>query len=96
MARFDPKKFASKMDEYIEVADSKIKNQLGQELEALRGLNPDQIEQFGGTTEQLDNIMEEIKRAADENLKQAELIENLKNLGDSTYELAQKVSAVVR
>ena len=83
------------MDVYIEVADKEIKNQLRKELEALRGLTPEQIEEFGGTTEQIDAIVGEVEKATNANLKQAELIENLKSLGDSTYELAKKVLAVV-
>ena len=62
-------------------------DELKRELNALRGLTPQQIDAFGGTTEQLDAIIAEVNKAAEQNLKQAALIDNIKNLGQSTYEL---------
>ena len=95
MARFDPDEFASMLDVYVEVADAAIKDELKRELNSLRGLTDVQIAQFGGTTAEIESIVGEVKSAAADNLKQAELIENLKKLGDSTYSLARKVLAVV-
>ena len=95
MARFDPDEFASMLEVYIEVADADIKNELRRELNSLRGLTDEQIERFGGTTEQVEAIINEVESAADGNLQQAELIENLKKLGESTYGLARKVLAIV-
>ncbi len=95
MPGFDPDSFANMMDDYIEIADAKIKQEYKRELNALKGLSPEQIEQFSGTTSQMDKIIKEIENAKDKNFKQAALIANLKKLGQSTYDLAQKVSALV-
>ena len=95
MAAFDPNVFESMMDDYIEIADAKIKQEYKRELNALRGLSQEQIAHFGGTTSQMDQIIKEINNAKDKNLKQAALIDNLKKLGQSTYDLARKVSALV-
>ncbi len=95
MAGFDPNAFANKMDEYIEIADAEIKQEYKKELDELKGLSAEQIEQFGGTTSQMDDIIKEVENARDNNLKQAALVENLKTLGENTYELAKKVSALI-
>ena len=95
MPGFDPNLFDSMMDDYIEIADANIKQEYKRELNALKGLSPEQIKQFGGTTSMMDEIIKEIENAKDKNLKQAALIDNLKKLGQSTYELAKNVSALV-
>lgn len=95
MPGFDPNAFEDMMDDYIEVADANIKQEYKRELNALRGLSSKQIEQFGGTTSQMDAIIKEIEQAKDQNLKQAALLDNLKKLGQSTYDLAKKVSALI-
>lgn len=95
MPGFDPNAFEDMMDDYIEVADANIKKEYKRELNALRGLSVEQIEQFGGTTSQMEDIIKEIENAKNENLSQAALVENLKNLGHSTYDLAKKVSALI-
>jgi hypothetical protein len=95
MPGFDPNAFEDMMDEYIEIADANIKQEYKRELNALKGLSADQIEQFGGTTSQMDDIIQEVENAKDTNLKQAALIENMKQLGTNTYELAKKVSALI-
>ena len=95
MTRFDPDEFSSMLDVYVEVADAEIKVELMRELNSLRGLTEVQITQFGGTTAEINSIIDEVKSAAAKNLKQADLIANLKKLGKSTYSLAQKVLAVV-
>ncbi len=60
MPGFDPTAFEDMMDDYIEVADANIKKEYKRELNALKGLSPKQIEQFGGTTSQMDEIIKEI------------------------------------
>ena len=95
MADFDPNKFSDMLDDYIEIADANIQQEYKRELNALHGLTPDQVKQFGGTTTQLNDIIAEVEKARDQNLKQAALIANLKQLGQSTYNLAQKISALV-
>lgn len=95
MPGFDPNAFEDMMDDYIEVADANIKKEYKRELNALRGLSAEQIEQFGGATSQMEDIIKEIENAKNENLSQAALVENLKNLGQSTYDLAKKVSALI-
>lgn len=95
MPGFDPNSFADMMDDYIEIADANIKLEYKRELNALKGLSPNQIEQFGGTTSQMNDIIKEIENAKNKNISQAALIDNLKQLGQSTYDLAKKVSALV-
>ena len=95
MPGFDPNSFENMMDDYIEIADANIKQEYKRELNALKGLSPEQIKQFGGTTSQMDEIIKEIENAKNKNLKQAALIDNLKKLGQSTYDLAKKVSALI-
>ena len=43
----------------------------------------------------MDEIIKEIENAKGKNLKQAALIDNLKKLGQRTYDLAKKASALV-
>jgi hypothetical protein len=43
----------------------------------------------------MDEIIKEVENAKDSNLKQAALVDNLKKLGQSTYELAKKASALI-
>jgi hypothetical protein len=95
MPGFDPNAFSNMMDDYIKVADSNIKQEYKRELNALKGLSDEQVKQFGGTTLQMDKIIKEVENATKKNLKQAALIDNLKKLGQSTYDLAKKVSALV-
>lgn len=95
MSEFDPNAFSDMMDDYIEIADANIKAEYKRELNSLRGLTPAQIQQFGGTTAQMDDIILEIEKARDSNLTQAQLLDNLKQLGESTFKLAKHVSALV-
>lgn len=95
MPEFDPNAFESMMDDYIEIADANIKQEYKRELNSLKGLSENQIKQFGGTTSQMDKIIEEVVQAKSKNLKQAALIDNIKKLGKSTYDFAKKVSALV-
>lgn len=95
MPGFDPNSFASMMDDYIEIADASIKQEYKRELNALKGLSAEQILHFGGTTSQMNDIIKEIENAKEKNLKQAELVDNIKKLGKSTYDLARVVSALI-
>lgn len=95
MPGFDPSKFASRMDEYVDVPADQLPGQYTKELNALKGLSPEQIQSFGGTTAQMDEIIREVNTAKEKNLKQADLVDNLTKLGKGTYELAKKVSALI-
>ena len=95
MSGFDPNAFADMMDDYIEIADDRIKLEYKRELNALKGLSEEQIQLFGGTVSQMEEIIREIENAENKNLKQAALIDNIKKLGQSTYDLARKVSALI-
>jgi len=95
MVPFDPNKYKSKISTYIEIADANIKQAYESEFNNLKGLSQEQIEDFGGTTSQMNQIIKEVENAKDKNLKQSALIENLKKLGQSTYDLARKVSVLV-
>lgn len=95
MSDFDPNAFASQMDNYIKVADGNLSQEYQNELSTLNGLTDAQIQQFGGTTTQMNEIIAEVEKAKNQNLSQAQLTDNLKALGKSTYDLAQKVSKLV-
>ena len=56
---FDPNKFQTMVDTYIETADRDFNSECKRELNALRGLSSEQIEHFGGTTEQMEEIIKE-------------------------------------
>jgi len=43
----------------------------------------------------MDEIIKQVEDAKEKNLKQAKLIENIKQLGQNTYDLAKKVSALI-
>jgi len=95
MPGFDPNKFSNMMDDYIEIADINIKQEYKRELNALIGLSKEKIDELGGTTSQIDEIIKEVENAKNKNLKQAALIDNLKKMGQNTYDLARKISALV-
>lgn len=95
MPEFDPSIFEDMMDDYIEVADQNLSKEYKRELNSLRGLSPEQIVQFGGTSSQMVEVIQELEKARDANLNQAALLNNLKNLGESTYNFAKKISALV-
>ena len=95
MTDFDPNSFADMMDDYIEIADANIKKEYQRELNAIKGLSEDKINEFGGVTSQMEDIIKEIEKAKESNLTQAELINNITILGKSTYSLAKKVSALI-
>jgi hypothetical protein len=95
MSEFDPNAFGNMMDDYIEIADAKIKLEYQRELNALKGLSSEQIAEFSGTTSQMESIISVIEKAKESNLKQAALIDNIRTLGATTYNLAKKVSALI-
>jgi hypothetical protein len=95
MTDFDPNSFADMMDDYIEIADANIKQEYQRELNALKGLSENKINEFGGATSQMEDIIKEIEKAKESNITQAELINNITILGKSTYSLAKKVSALI-
>lgn len=95
MPSFNPNAFADMMDDYIETVGENLNIEYKRELNALKGLSEEQIKIFGGTTSQMEDIIKEVENAKILNLLQAGLIDNLKALGQSTYNLAKKVSALV-
>lgn len=92
---FDPNAYGKTLDGDIEKADANIKQQYAQALNALKGLSQAQLTEFGGTTEQMNAIIKEVENATAQNLSQAALIDNLKALGQSTYDLARKVMTFI-
>ncbi len=75
----------------IKDVKDEIKQKYAQELQDMEGLSDEEIEQLGGTTSQMNEVIKEVQNATDQNLKQADLINNLKKLGKSTYSLAKKI-----
>ena len=65
--------------------------ELSGELRKLQGLSAAQIEVFGGSTEDMSAIIAEVQKATKKNLDQAQLIGNIKSLGESATNLAKKV-----
>jgi hypothetical protein len=65
--------------------------QLSTELDKLQNLSQAQIAEFGGSTEDMSDIIAEVQKATENNLSQAQLIGNIKSLGASATNLAKKV-----
>ncbi len=95
MPGFNPEDFKSKIEEYIKIADGELIKTYEDELDVLKGLSSEQIKQFGGSTSQMDEIIKEVEKAKNGNLKQAALIDNIKTLGQSTYDLAKNLSKII-
>ena len=95
MSDFDPNAFKSRLDTFIQEADEDVSNKYQSDLDSFSGLSEAQIHQFGGTTQQMKEIIAEVDKAKSQNISQAQLIDNIKALGKSTYELAQKVTSLV-
>lgn len=92
---FDPEKMRRKLATHIEIVDDRITDKYRQELHDLEGFDEALLAEFGGTSEQLDEIIAELEKARLMNLSQAQLLDNLRALGSSTYNLARKVSDLV-
>ena len=70
-------------------------NELSGELNKLKSLSATQINAFGGSTEDMNAIIAEVKKATQNNLNQAQLIGNIKALGESATTLAKKVISFI-
>ncbi|GAB5380856.1 MAG: hypothetical protein Alis3KO_27120 [Aliiglaciecola sp.] len=89
---FDPEKMRRKQTEFVEKRGDELMSKYAEEIEDLEGFDEALLEEFGGTTEQLDDILAELEKAKEQNMAQAQLRQNLMDLGESTYQLARKVS----
>lgn len=92
---FNKDKMRKKKEAYLDVIDQEISQKYQSEIDDLQGFDDELLAEFGGTTVQLDNIITELEAAKSKNISQANLINNLKALGSSTYELARKVTELV-
>ena len=92
---FDPNKMRKKLQTHISLADKELSEKFSEELGDLSGFSDEMLAEFSGTTEQLDSIISELKKAVQQNLSQAKFVENVKSLGASTYNLAKKISDLV-
>jgi translation initiation factor 2B subunit (eIF-2B alpha/beta/delta family) len=95
MAAFDPHSYRNKLSKFIAIADAELEQKYAQEIDDLKGLSEQEIKEFGGTTSQMQTVINELEKATQQNLSQAALIKNIKELGDSSYQFAKTVSDLI-
>ena len=81
-------------DDLFGDADQSFDGAYKNELAALKGLTPDQVQSVSpGTTNQetLNQLIQVVQQAQKDNLSQADLIDNIKALGSTAVKLAMKV-----
>jgi hypothetical protein len=61
------------------------------ELEGLTGLSKDAIKSVTPDTKDYDALIKVVKQASKENLSKAELVDNIKELGDVAVKIAKKI-----
>lgn len=91
MANYDLDAAKRRLRERNEKAHEMTIEELSAELSKLQGLSDTQIQAFGGSTEDMSAIIAEVKKATQNNLAQAQLIGNIKSLGESSTNLAKQV-----
>ncbi|BDX04861.1 hypothetical protein [Planctobacterium marinum] len=92
---FNPEKMRKKHMQFVETHGDELISKLGEEIEYLQGFDESLLTEYSGTTEQLNDILTELETAMNQNLTQAQLKQNLINLGDSTYQLARKITDLI-
>lgn len=83
-----------KFEDLFEQADQAFNGEYGDELNALHGLSKDEIDSVvPGTTDlaTYSVLLKVVSDASTKNLSQAELISNIKSLGDIAVTIAKKV-----
>ena len=61
------------------------------ELEALTGLSKDAIRSVTPDTKDYDALIKVVQQASKENLSKAQLVDNIKDLGDVAVKIAKKI-----
>lgn len=61
------------------------------ELEALTGLSKDAIRSVTPDTKDYDALIKVVQQASKENLSKAQLVDNIKELGDVAVKIAKKI-----
>lgn len=75
-------------------ADAAFNGKYKEELKALTGLSKDEIDALTPVTSELKTynvLIKVVEQASKDNLSQAELIDNIKSLGDVAIKIAKKV-----
>jgi hypothetical protein len=62
-----------------------------EELKGLAGLSEEQITSVSPDTKAYDALVKVVKQASKENLSKAQLVDNIKSLGDIAVKLAKKI-----
>lgn len=84
----------NKFSQLFADADAAFNGVYKKELDKLTGLSRDEIDSITPGTEDLrvySVLVKVVENASKENLSQAELIENIKELGDIAVKLAKKI-----
>lgn len=75
-------------------ADAAFNGKYKEELKALTGLSKDEIDALTPVTSELKTynvLIKVVEQASKDNLSQAELIDNIKSLGDIAIKIAKKI-----
>jgi hypothetical protein len=84
----------NRFDDLFEEADAAFKGQYKDELNKLLGLSKDEIDSITPGTTDLQTyavLVKVVEKASKDNLSQAELIANIKAMGDIAIKIAKKV-----
>ena len=84
----------NKFSQLFADADAAFNGGYKEELDKLTGLSTDEIDSITPDTEDLrvySVLVKVVENASKENLSQAELIENIKELGDIAIKIAKKI-----
>lgn len=72
-------------------ADDSFDNQYSKIIEDLKGLSEEEIKPVTPNVSSRDELLKAVKEASDKNLSQAELVDNIKGLGEVAIKLAKKI-----
>jgi hypothetical protein len=85
----------NRFDDLFEEANAAFDGKYKDELNTLKRLTPEEIEQITPDTttskEAYNALIQEVEKASKENLSQAELIGNIKTLGNTAIHIAKKI-----
>ena len=96
MPGFDADGFDDDLEDDDKIAHDKVMQKLKTELEQLKGLTDEQIIEFGGTTEDMIEIIAIVENATKQNSDQANIINNIKGLSESAVSLAKNVISFMK
>ena len=88
--------FEREFDKALKEADAEFDAKYADELAALKGLSPDDLQAIspGATSEDIERLIEAVKAATARNESNAALGERIRGLGDVAVKLARKVPSL--